>query len=32
MQTKEAREVLSMADLILPDLKHINPETHRKLT
>ena len=30
-QTPEAKEVLSLADLILPDLKHINPEKHLKL-
>ncbi len=30
-QTPEAREVLQLADLILPDLKHINPEKHLQL-
>lgn len=29
--TPEAREVLQLADLILPDLKHINPEKHLQL-
>lgn len=30
-QTSEAREVLQLSDLILPDLKHINPEKHLQL-
>lgn len=29
--TPAAREALKLADLILPDLKHINPEKHLKL-
>ena len=32
MQTNEAREVLKLADLILPDIKHINPIKHKELT
>lgn len=31
IQTPEAREVLALADLILPDIKHINNEKHLKL-
>lgn len=30
-QTAEAKEILQLSDLILPDLKHINPEKHLKL-
>lgn len=32
IQTSEAREVLQLADLILPDIKHINSLKHLKLT
>lgn len=31
VQSQEAREILSLADLILPDIKHINPEKHLAL-
>ena len=31
VQSEEAREILSLADLILPDIKHINPEKHLAL-
>lgn len=31
IQTPEAREILKLTDLILPDLKHINPQKHLKL-
>ena len=31
VQTKEAREVLKLADLILPDIKHIDPIKHQEL-